>query len=265
MIKLLVNSKEVQYKRWNFPSGELGVKLENLPEEITFIEVEWNFENNEEIFELLLLSDAFAQFGKMIDRLRIPYLPYSRQDRVCHSGESFSLEVIAKLINLVNAQQVSTWDVHSEVAYEKIFRLNNIQQYMIAAPLPKFDVLIAPDKGAAEKAKLHDQVICEGTPVVFLTKTRKDGKVLYDDLESDTIQGEACVVDDLCDGGGTFLSLAEMLRRTQPGITKLSLYVTHGLFTAGAETLLLLYDEIFTANLVNSKGLIEEGQVKVIR
>lgn len=264
MIKLVINGQEIKYKKWNFPSGELGVKLENLPEVITWTEVEWYYENNEEIFEVLLLSDAINRFGRILDLLLIPYLPYSRQDRVCHAGESFSLEVFAKLINMVNAQQVRTWDVHSEVACYKIDRLVNVDQYIMATYLPKFDFLIAPDKGAAEKAKEHDQVVFEGTPVVFLTKTRKDGKVLYDNLEYNTISGEVCVVDDLCDAGGTFLSLAKMLKETQPNVTKLSLYVTHGLFTAGADSLLEYYNEIFTANLVNSKKFVKEGQVTVI-
>ena len=263
MIKLLINSEEIKYKKWKFPSGELGVQLVDLPEEILWIGVEWNFENNEEIFELLLLSDAIARFGRMIDRLRIPYLPYSRQDRVCHNGESFSLEVLSKMINLVNTTQVQTWDVHSQVACEKIQHLHNIPQWSMAGALPKFDVLIAPDKGAAEKAKTHSQVIYEGTPVVFLTKTRKDGKVIYEDLESDTIQGEVCVVDDLADKGGTFLSLAEMLSRTQPNITKLCLYVTHAFFGAGLSEIDKYYDTVYCSNLMN-KGLVDGRDLVII-
>jgi ribose-phosphate pyrophosphokinase len=264
MIKLLVNSKEVNYKRWNFPSGELGIQLLDNFDAKCF-DIEWKFQNNEEIFEILLLSDAIRGIGSYVDIFSIKYLPYSRQDRVCHKGESFSLRVMSELINQVQADFVVTWDAHSNISEALIPNLSNVRQHYLATKLPKFDFLIAPDKGAADKAKLHYQVIFEGTPVVFLTKTRKDGKVLYDDLEVDTIQGEVCVVDDLADAGFTFLSLVEMLKRTQPGITKLSLYVTHGLFTAGAETLLQSYDEIFTANLVNSKGLVKEGQVKVIR
>jgi ribose-phosphate pyrophosphokinase len=265
MIKLLANSKEVNYKRWNFPSGELGVQLPDNFDAKCF-DIEWEFQNNEEIFEILLLSDAIRGIGSYIDIFSMKYLPYSRQDRVCHKGESFSLRVMSELINQVQADFVVTWDAHSNISEALIPNLSNVHQYQIASKLPKFDFLIAPDKGAAEKAKLHFQArAAQGTSVVFLTKTRKDGKVIYEDLESGTIQGKVCVVDDLCDGGTTFLSLSEMLKRTQPKITKLSLYVTHGLFTAGAETLLQSYDEIFTANLVNSKGLVKEGQVKVIR
>lgn len=264
LIKLLINNEEVEYKKWKFPSGELGVQITQYPEVVSWIDVHWNFENNEEIFELLLLSNAIWHKGWRLDTLVIPYLPYSRQDRVCHEGESFSLAVLARLLNSIEVDNIITYDVHSDKAVELVNNLTSVNQRHKAYALPKFDFLIAPDKGAATKASGHFQVKELGTPVVFLTKTRKDGKVLYDDLEYNTISGGVCVVDDICDGGNTFLSLADMLYRTQPNMTKLSLYVTHGLFTAGADQLLHCYDRIFTANLVNSKKLVKEGQVTVI-
>lgn len=88
-----------------------------------------------------------------------------------------------------------------------------------------------------------------------MSKTRVDSKVVYVDYAYDTIKGSVCVVDDLVDGGFTFLSLAEMLKRTQPNITSLNLYVTHGLFSKGTEELKKFYDRIYVHNLMNKSVL----------
>ena len=63
------------------------------------------------------------------------------------------------------------------------------------------------------------------------------------DLGSRTI----LVVDDICDGGGTFLLLAEALRKA--GIhNDLELYVTHGIFSKGTDALYKSYCPIYTTN-----------------
>jgi ribose-phosphate pyrophosphokinase len=53
------------------------------------------------------------------------------------------------------------------------------------------------------------------------------------------------IVDDICDGGRTFIELAKVLRPLTSGQVKL--YVTHGIFSAGFEALAGL-DRIFVAN-----------------
>jgi ribose-phosphate pyrophosphokinase len=55
------------------------------------------------------------------------------------------------------------------------------------------------------------------------------------------------VIDDLCDGGGTFIGIAQELRKA--GITQpLYLYVSHGIFSKGLEVLFQHFDQIFTTN-----------------
>jgi hypothetical protein len=52
------------------------------------------------------------------------------------------------------------------------------------------------------------------------------------------------IVDDICDGGGTFLGLAARLGEQDAGL--LTLCVTHGLFTKGVMPLLDVFDRIYT-------------------
>jgi ribose-phosphate pyrophosphokinase len=54
------------------------------------------------------------------------------------------------------------------------------------------------------------------------------------------------IMDDICDGGRTFIELAKVLRPLTTG--KIMLYVTHGIFSAGLEVFLGYIDEIYCAN-----------------
>jgi ribose-phosphate pyrophosphokinase len=185
--------------------------------------------------------------------LDVPYLPYARQDRVCHPGESFALEVFIKILGASAITGISTADLHSPVSIDLIrknkFILTHINQDWCSDNLPYHDVLIAPDKGAESKIIGHDR--CES--IVCLSKTRTNSGVVYDDYPYDTIKGTVCVVDDIADGGATFLSLGNMLKRTQPNITNMNLYVTHGLFSNPVKfaECKQLFDTIFVYNLMN--------------
>lgn len=254
--KFSVHIEEVPIKVWKFPTGEVGFKFLE-PEKIkpsgATYEVNCKFESNDDIFTALQAVDALKILGIREGRivLRLPYLPYSRQDRVCHPGESFALQVFASILNTTGVS-IDTLDVHSEVAMQEIPMLINVpQSECIWNNIPQFDYFIAPDKGSHNKAKDLLQVWDDTSNLVTLNKQRIGSTIKYMDYEYDTIKGSACIVDDLCDGGGTFLACAEMLRRTQPNLTELSLYITHGFFTAGIDKLKENFDNIYVCNLMS--------------
>jgi ribose-phosphate pyrophosphokinase len=256
MINLKVNGHEVEFKSWKFPAGEVGVKLPQIAEHEK-VGIVLTMPTSDEIFIALNMLDALASQGiqrENID-LFIPYFPYGRQDRVCHEGESFALRVFGHMLKAFpHYNNIYIKDMHSDITQQALMgygvQVKHMSQSSCAKYLPKFDALIAPDKGAAEKVNTHYQVAI-GTQVFTLNKVRLDGRVIYESYPHDTIKGEVCVVDDICDGGATFLPLAEMLDVTQPNMTKLHLYVTHGIFSKGTEELLKLYDTIYVHNNMN--------------
>jgi len=256
MINLKVNGHETEFKSWKFPAGEVGVKIPQI-EKHEKVGIVLTMPSSDEIFIALNMLDALAVQGVQRDNidLFIPYFPYGRQDRVCHEGESFALRVFAHMLKAFpHYNNVYIKDMHSEVTHQALMgygvQLLHMSQSSCAKYLPKFDALIAPDEGAAEKVYTHYQVGL-GTQVFTLSKERKDGQVVYTDFAFDTITGDVCVVDDICDGGATFLSLAEMLYRTQPNMSKLCLYVTHGIFSKGVVELLKKYATIYVHNNMN--------------
>jgi len=249
---------DIPCKVWKFPTGEIGFKFTDISLIIkgqSKYEINCKFESNDDIFAAIQAVDALKNLNVNSESiiLFLPYLPYSRQDRICHEGEAFSLGLFAQILNSLGVT-ICTLDVHSEVAFGQIPMLENATQYECAWYLPKFGTLIAPDKGAKLKAKQHAQVngySFDKTEIVCLEKQRIGSSIVYMDYEFDAIKGTACIVDDLCDGGGTFLACADMLRRTQPNLTELSLYITHGFFTAGIDKLKEKFNNIYVCNLMS--------------
>lgn len=255
------NQGPVPYNKWTFPTGETGVKFPEPVVKDRIYNVYWKYQSDAELMEVLLVCNALKEQGADVV-LIAPYLPHSRQDRVCHPGEAFALKVLMQTLAALDIP-ICTYDVHSKVA-GRFGPLYNVDQHSCQKSLPRFDFLIAPDKGAADKAKEHKQAK-EGVPVVFLSKTRIDGKVVYEDFTSTELSGKVCVVDDLCDGGATFVALGEMLRRLHPGITELNLSVTHGCFTQGLDKIKKIYDNVYCTFLHNSKGLVQENEVILLK
>lgn len=244
------------FKQWKFPGGETGVQLVDADEyDFSDVSIQWDFESNDEFFTVANLCDAIRHIKEdAYIHLFVPYLPYARQDRVCNTGESFALNVFGKMLNALEFNGVTTLDAHSGVAYELIDNFNNIEQSICASNLPKYDYFIAPDAGAAKKIYSHRQVNLEENPtkVIVMSKSRIDGKVVYDTPTEVIPAGSTvCVVDDLCDGGATFEGLAVAFNE-QAGFWKsFDLYVTHGLFSKGTAGLNFHYDTIYTLNLIN--------------
>lgn len=249
---------EVPVKTWKFPGGEVGVQLEFLPginnPETEGYVIYWSFESNEEFFIAANIKDAIENESGLGVSLILPYVPYARQDRVCNSGESFALRVFAQMLNAVKFAEILCYDVHSKASQVLIENLTVVEQSICSADLPKYDYVIAPDAGAATKIYAMRQVndIQNPTKVIVMEKQRKDGKVVHklpDDLP-DLSEAKICVVDDICDGGATFLSICDTLASVLND-NKPDLYVTHGIFSKGTSVLKEKYGTIYTSHLMN--------------
>ncbi len=243
-----------------FPGGEPHVKLfEQIPQGTNLKECNISIRLNSflDVGKLLSVHNAIINAGGSIKTLVIPYFPGARQDKRC-LGEAFTIQIYADLINRLKTKNVIIFDPHSEVTPSLINNIRVIpqkniwkswiQKQMNSSVLPV--VLISPDKGASEKTKL----LAKQEDIVQCSKKRdsSSGKLSNFKVHIDSLNGKhGIIVDDICDGGGTFLGLAKELRKK--GILKLTLCVTHGIFSKGIQKLLQHYDEIITTNSISSE------------
>lgn len=80
---------------------------------------------------------------------------------------------------------------------------------------------------------------------VLKKRNVKTGEITETTVHIDDLNGKDCyIVDDICDGGRTFIEIAKVLRRKNSG--KIILMVSHGFFTKGKSVILKHIDSIFT-------------------
>jgi ribose-phosphate pyrophosphokinase len=242
----------IDYRSFSFSGGEIQVRLD-LEEKITPLafDLEADLRSPADIIELMLVTNAIRHAFPGVDlSLLCPYLPYARQDRVCVAGEAFSLEVICAMLNILEFDRISLWDVHSEVSLRL---LNNSSNEPAAVLIPRSiigdAILVAPDKGAIPRVEF-----CAGLfdrPMIRAEKVRNPdtGEITHTEVHLDDVDcagRDFFIIDDICDGGRTFIELAQVLRPLTTG--KIKLWVTHGIFSQGFEVFKGLIDEIYTAN-----------------
>ena len=264
MVKLYGGNKEIELLWWKFPAGERSVKIVDTLEIHRYMSfsILVDFKGSEDLIDMLLLVNACRNVSKYVKlRLVIKYFPFARQDRVMSAGEALAVQIPATLIKSCNFIDIEIWDPHSSVV-EALFEpglLTVRSQDELLFPLVKSfrgeTALVSPDAGALKKiyslAKLLDY------PVIEASKSRdvSTGTITKTniDLEAVSAYNRLIVVDDICDGGKTFIELAKVIRTTYTG--RLELLVTHGIFSKGRKILLEYYDNIDCANNMENKNV----------
>jgi len=230
-----------------FPDGTSQVW--NLPAEIvdsTELQVDWRFESEVEIIKLLSLRELCCSQRL---HLYIPFLPYARQDKEPANDSTFNLHMFARLLNSMAPDLVETLDVHSGVAKKLIPNLVNIKVNHLWKRV--YDdsgatVLVFPDEGARERYYHKGTSLRKAFPenMVTLEKNREQltGKIVghkiyfvHGDPEGEK---HFFLVDDICDGGATFISAAAALRKEYGDDIKVSLWTTHGIYSKGVKPLI---------------------------
>jgi ribose-phosphate pyrophosphokinase len=244
----------VDFHTFRFPGGETHVKLTSTLVPERDVTIMHRIRSGDDVMLLLLTVDALERSGVAPSGVTIvmPYLPYARQDRVMVRGEPFSLKVLARLINGLGVREVRVFDPHSDVGPALLDRCHVVTadaaaaSYITATLGQTPFVLVAPDAGAYKKTSRLAAHL--GVEVIVATKHRNlaDGALAPPTVLGD-VRGKTCVIaDDICDGGGTFLNLADALRAG--GAAECHLFVSHGIFSKGFDALLARFTSIGTTD-----------------
>lgn len=279
MIRVGVNYQGVPVKFHTFSGGEEHVNIDfgNVLPNNQFpyyeVEIEARIDSSSELMRLLLITDAIRNnltFDADI-YLTMPYIPYARQDRACSNGDAFSLKVFANLINQQNYKAVSVTDAHSSVATALLDRVIELKQKDLSTLFDinvneKYKFVISPDAGASKKTAEFAERLQDNPEVVQCLKVRDPatGNITKTTVLHEDFNGEDClIVDDICDGGRTFIELTKVLK--ERGAGKIGLFVTHGIFSNGVD---VLFDNgidfIYTTDSFDQTDKINEPRVQVI-
>lgn len=207
----------------------------------------------------MFLVDAISAKGGKVKTLVLPYVPGARQDRVNPTGDVLdTARSVARMINDRDFSQVVILDPHSPVTPESIRRVDVYPlEYVADKMWQGYTGIISADKGGQRRAMQFATAM--NLPIYYGGKTRDvtTGRLTGFELEEIPF-GHYLVVDDICDGGGTFIGLGEKIREQG---SFADLYVTHGIFSKGTDELKKIYKNIYTTD---SREINERNDVLII-
>jgi len=258
----------ISTRQFLFPGGEVGINM-NVEASgftlVTDVTLHARASSSDNLMGMFMATDALERiYPNARIHLDLPYIPYARQDRVCNAGEALSIKAVARLINAQNYASVTVVDPHSPVSVALIDRVRVMDQFEVFSSI-KQDwhnwTIVAPDMGASKKVEdFAKRVGAAG--VICFNKTRElsTGKITgmkcLDVIEPN---GRYLVLDDICDGGRTFIELAEHFNHGIP----LELAATHGIFSKGVDCVTKVYDKVHTTNSFHG-GLLPADKLNII-
>ncbi len=203
-----------------FNDQEIFVEVfENVRGEDMFIIQPTSNPANDNLMELLIISDALRRSSA--DRITavIPYFGYARQDRRTKARTPISAKLVANLLVEAGIERVLTLDLHA-TQIQGFFDIPVDNLY--SAPIFALDIqhhfagrlddvmVVSPDVGGVGRARELAQRI--GAPLSIVDKRReKAGEVAEMTVIGDVVGKTCIIIDDICDTAGTLCKAAELL------------------------------------------------------
>lgn len=193
---------------------------------------------NENLMELLVITDALKRASARVITAVIPYYGYARQDRKVQPRAPISAKLAADLIVVAGASKIVTMDLHAgqiqgffDVPVTHLYAVPTISDYLRRKYGEEETVIVSPDAGGVERA------------TEFANRTNSELAISYkrrpapNVAEISNIIGEVkgrhtVIVDDLVDTAGTATAAAKVL--VERGARSVSVCCTHGVLSGPA-------------------------------
>jgi ribose-phosphate pyrophosphokinase len=191
------------------------------------------------IIEFTLLCDALKRMGARDITAVIPWMGYSKQDKVFRPGESLSVKVIAQILQTIRLERVITFDLHNlailgffEVPVVNLSARRLFLDYFKEKVTEK-TLVVAPDAGAVKNSTAFAYDL--GVDVAYIDKKRdlETGEVSVVGINKDVSGCRVIIVDDMVVTGSTLVEVAKFLKAQ--GAEWIEVAATHHLYVEGAQ------------------------------
>ncbi|GMB10296.1 MAG: ribose-phosphate diphosphokinase [Candidatus Improbicoccus devescovinae] len=240
-----INLGNLDIKR--FSDGEIFVQLNESVADSDCIIVQSTHEPvNDNLIELLIISDALRRSGARKIIAVIPYFGYARQDKRITDLEPLTAKLISNLISSTGIDSLITVDIHSLqiLGYFDILTKNIMGSrifYEYVTKLEDFNinnfVFVAPDCGAVGRTRQfsklfgsYDEVLPK---ICIIDKYRPRANVSeVMNIIGDVKNKKIVIFDDIIDTAGTICSASEALRSA--GALEIYVCASHAVLSGNA-------------------------------
>ena len=221
-----------------FADQEVFVEVyENVRGEDIFVIQSTSRPANDNLMELLIMTDALRRSSAHRITAVIPYFGYARQDRRTKARTPISAKLVANMIVGAGIERVLTMDLHA-AQIQGFFDIPVDNLY--AAPIFALDIeqqftdcrgtvtVVSPDVGGVARARELAKRI--GARLAIVDKRREGAGEVAEMTVIGEVEGRTCIiVDDICDTAGTLCKAADTL--LEAGAREVHAYITHGVLS----------------------------------
>lgn len=286
-----IDKSDIKYQISKFPDGQhqVVIDIDKLPKDYTWfltngypsyhVQIKSRLNNFQDLELIICTTKSLRNLGVKEIHLYTPYFLGSRSDRQFEEGSNNYLkDVICPIINSLNFKSVTVLDPHSDIleACLNNFKKTNNKALVCEAIkcwkgvdlfygniskdiIDKVGfVLVSPDAGASKKIyKLAEEIDYKGDIITCSKDRDKDGKLTkcIVPLTKSSLGKDIIIIDDICDGGATFINIAKEIKKQLGDLYtgKIYLIVTHGIFSKGFYELSKYFDGIYCTNSYSNK------------
>jgi len=222
-----------------FSDGEVSLELmENVRGRDVFILQSTCAPTNDNLMEILVMSDALKRSSAGRITAAIPYFGYARQDRRPRSARvAITAKVVADMLETAGVDRVLTMDLHAD-QIQGFFNIPVDNIY--ATPILLGDLwkqnhenllVVSPDVGGVVRARAIAKRL--DSDLAIIDKRRPKANVSEVMNIIGDVNGRSCVImDDIVDTAGTLCKAAQALK--DDGAMKVIAYCTHAVLSGSA-------------------------------
>ena len=228
---------KAQVKR--FADNEVfAVIEENVRGEDVFILQSTSYPANDNLMELLIITDALVRASARRITAVMPYFGYARQDRKTGGRTPISAKLVANLITRAGADRVLTMDLHAgqiqgffDIPVDNLFSAPVFTADIMQKYKGEDLMVVSPDVGGVVRARAIAKRLDADLAIIDKRRERAGVSEVMNIIGE--VKGRRCIlVDDIVDSAGTLCNAAEAL--IEHGAAAVSAYVTHGVLSGGA-------------------------------
>ncbi len=223
-----------------FPDGEVDVKImENVRGADCFILQPTSFPANDNLMEILLITDALRRASAWRVTAVMPYYGYGRQDRKAEPRVPISAKLVADLLSAAGTNRVLTLDLHAgqiqgffDIPVDNLYASPVLVGYFKSKKFEKDSmVVVSPDAGGVERARAFAKKLdCNLAIIDKRRLSPNEAAVMH--VVGDVKGKIALIVDDMVDTGGTLVKSAIALKES--GATRVLATASHGILAGPA-------------------------------
>ncbi len=221
-----------------FSDGEISVQIaESVRGRDVFIVQSTGAPSNDNLMELLIMTDALRRSSASSITAVVPYYGYARQDRKAAPRVPITARLVADMYEAAGIDRVVTIDLHAgqiqgffnipvDNLYGSIVFKEYVQSKKLANP-----VVASPDIGGVARARYFAEQL--GLEMVIVDKRREkanESEVM--NIIGDVEGKDVIIVDDMVDTAGTMVKAAAALKAK--GATSVMAIATHGVLSGKA-------------------------------